>query len=61
MKRNPLTESIDALIRDQRAEPFHRYIFTRQGLANMLAAIFVACVAAGAGAGLCHLITLIHG
>lgn len=58
MKHGPLTESIDELIREQRAEPiFHLHVFSRHGLANMLAAIFVACVAAGAGAGLCHLIT----
>lgn len=44
MKRNPLTESIDALIREQRAEPFHRYIFTRQGLADVAAATGVVAV-----------------
>ena len=44
MKRNPLTESIDELLRDQRAEPFHRYIFTRQGLADVAAATGVVAV-----------------
>ena len=31
-KRNPLTESIDELLREQRAEPFHRYLMSRYGL-----------------------------
>ena len=62
MKPGPLTASVDALIREQRAEPiFHLHVFSRTGLLNLLAALFVACVSAGAGAGLCHLITLIHG
>lgn len=31
-QRNPLTESIDELLREQRAEPFHRYLMSRDGL-----------------------------
>ena len=31
-RRNPLTESIDELLREQRAEPFHRYLLSREGL-----------------------------
>ena len=28
----PSTESIDELLREQRAEPFHRYLMSREGL-----------------------------
>lgn len=60
MKHGPLTKSVDALIREQRAEPLYRHVFSVRGLLNLLAMLCVAGAAAVAGAGVCEIITLIH-
>lgn len=46
---NPLTESIDELLREQRAEPFHRYLLSRDGLRDVIAAtcLVIVCMLLG--------------
>lgn len=45
----PLTESIDELLREQRAEPFHRYLMSRDGLRDVIAAtcLVIVCMLLG--------------